>query len=239
MKDLRIKQISKFFHKRSLELILVVIIILVVSSSNIQGLFDRLNLFQPKQIPISSTQPIPSPSPKCTDQELMVSDLEDYLKNNGLVLNLLRKNCEIVLGSNYLDVTGDGKPEILLNTSFSGCASCHPRTIRVIDGIQNRIIFEMRGDDLAIEKPTFPINGIQIVEPLRQHDVGFCCATEGLVFTYIYSPKDTRGATQSGEDITSDIDAMYHEFASYNIVKDNDFFYLYDTRSIKFKNDEQ
>lgn len=211
MKTLRIKQISKFFHKRSLELILLAIIILVINSSSIKGLFNQLNLFRPKQIPISSTQPTPSPTPGCTDEELMISDMEDYLKNNGLILNLLRENCEIILGSSYLDVTGDSKPEILLNTSFSGCASCHERVVRVIDGLENRVIFEMSGDGLGIEKSTFPINGIQITGPLRRNDEALCCPSEGLVRVYVYN----------------------------NTAEENDFFYLYDTRSIKFKNDEQ
>lgn len=230
---------SKFFHKRSLELLLVAAIILIVSSSNIQGLVNQLNLFKLKQIPISSPQPTPSSSPKCTDEDLMIPELEDYLKNNGQVLTLLRKNCEWVVGSIFTDVTGDKIPDILLNTGGWNCASCHQRSVRVIDGTQNKIIFELRGDDLGIEKSTFPINGIQITEPLRWHDVAFCCATEGLVYTYIYSPKGERGTTESSPDVLSGINAIYHEFASYNTVKDHDFFYLYDTRSIKFKNDEQ
>ncbi len=97
----------------------------------------------------------------------------------------------------------------------------------------------MRGDDPSIEKPEFPINGFQVTEPLRWHDVGWCCATEGLAYTFIYSPKDERGTTESSDDVISAVDAMYHEFASYNTVRDNDFFYLYDTRSVKYNPDEQ
>lgn len=96
--------ISKFLHKHPLELLLVAAIILIVSSSNLQGLFEQLNLFKPKQIPISSTQPTPSPSPTEEVEELQFTkeELESYyaVYKNPFVLHIRKAFDSYLLGTN-------------------------------------------------------------------------------------------------------------------------------------------
>lgn len=149
----------------------------------------------------------------------------DNLKNNKSLLKLLRDNCFIALRSVSLDMTGDSVDELAVVVANESCASCHSNIVYIFSG--ERIIFQKRGADIAVNKPTLPVTGFSLMEPLRHYDEAMCCASEELIYTYKYSPNEK----QSNEDKVA---AAYSRMYSFGNVEPSDSpFFLYDVRSNK------
>lgn len=157
----------------------------------IAGIFILAFIFVSRQIKLpnekkdvqkNTTSDIDS---KCTEGALHINQLEDVVKNNPVALSVVKNNCLWVHNIQQLDVTGDDKDELIINTSNAGCANCHERTIYILEG--DNVIFERQGDDLQIDKTEFPIVGFQIKEPLRRYNEAMSSPTEGIVSTYSYS----------------------------------------------------
>lgn len=165
---------------------------------------------------------------KCSDKELQLNLLPNDLKNNKTVLAILRKNCLWVSENSVqrLDVTGDGKPEAIINVSEVNCADCFMRMVIIVDG--ENLLFQKTGDSLVVSKPDFPIAGFRIKETLRRENESFSSPTEGLVSTYAYDPKMVK-------EIKDNISSGYHSLGTSNYIN-NSYFYLYDVRSEKESN---
>ena len=72
-----------------------------------------------------------------------------------------------------LDITGDGKDEVIYINISEGCASCHDHYLHIFTG--KKEIFSMELDD-----PTFiPIKGkgFMVYEPIRKDAEPYCCPT--------------------------------------------------------------
>jgi len=165
---------------------------------------------------------------KCDDGLLRIYDLDYSISDNPAVLGLLRSNCLWVLSMDELDVNGDNKKELVLNTAGAGCASCHARVIYILEG--SKIIFKKAGDDLSIDRATDTI-GFRIHEPLRQKDVGYCCPVEGLIYTYKYN----QNKNTDQDDMISYLYSRFNSFSNY----DDRYFYLADTRSEQYPKNEE
>jgi|SRR3990167_1553910 len=205
-------------------------VLLIIAMIGVVGLFMsskyaslRKNLVEKDNAAINETS---NDNSSCDGIDSYIDGLDKSIRQNKTITNIIKKNCLMIMGDAlYFDVTGDNKDEIILNAGYQGCASCHLRNILVFQN--DKLIFRKEGDDLAIENPRFPIEGFTITEPLRKHDESMCCASEGLVYTYIYSPKDNR-------DDASLVDSSYSTLPSYS-RGDDTYFYLYDTRTEKNK----
>lgn len=125
----------------------------------------------------------------CTDNELHVDSLDNDVKNNPKAMQIIHKKCLWVQDSKSIDLTGDSKQELVLNTSGWGCGSCHSRDLYILK--DDQIIFNRQGDDLAIGEILSSEIGFQLTEPIRKAGEGLCCPTDGTVYTYIYSPDNT------------------------------------------------
>lgn len=163
---------------------------------------------------------------KCTDKQLNLSLLPNDLKNNKTLLAILRKDCLWVSADavQRLDVTGNGKPEAIVNVSEMGCADCAMRMVLILDG--ESLLFQKTGDSLVVSKPDFPIAGFRIEETLRRENEPSSSPTEGLVSTYAYDPKMVK-------EIKDNISSGYHSLGTSNYINNN-YFYLYDVRSEKY-----
>jgi hypothetical protein len=88
--------------------------------------------------------------------------------------DLFRSLKELSFGEpEIVDITGDGKDELVFINIAEGCASCHDHYLHIFNGKSE--IFSIELDD-----PTFvPIKrkGFIIYEPIRKDSEPYCCPT--------------------------------------------------------------
>ncbi|MBI2310766.1 hypothetical protein HYU90_03040 [Candidatus Collierbacteria bacterium] len=124
-------------------------------------------------------------TPKCTDDELRISQLPKEVKDNELAMKTIRGRC-LWIQPRLADLNGDGKAEIALIGMGYGCGSCHANNLFIIDG--DEVIFEYEGDDLSFEPKG---KGFIIREPNKDPKDPNCCSTESIVSEYIYASGGT------------------------------------------------
>ena len=102
------------------------------------------------------------------------------LEGNSLSLDtsyyqdLFHKAKELSFGEpDILDITGDGKEEVVYINIAEGCASCHDHYLHIFEG--KKEIFSMELDDPAF----LPVEGkgFMVYEPIRKEDEPYCCPT--------------------------------------------------------------
>lgn len=128
-------------------------------------------------------------SQDCTDDELQINSLNNDVKNNPKAMQLIREDCLWAHDSKSIDLTGDGKSELVLNTVGWGCASCHSKDVYILEGDQ--IIFSKHGDGLTVEELPNSQTGFNLNEPIRVDDEALCCPSNWTVYTYLYSLDNT------------------------------------------------
>jgi len=97
--------------------------------------------------------------------------------------NLIKQNQEVMIKRlEPVDLTGDGKAEVIYITAGEGCVSCHEQTIRIFDG-QKEIFNEKMFDD-----PIFvPGNkAFMVFRPVRKEGEPLCCPTSFSLTTYLW-----------------------------------------------------
>lgn len=128
-------------------------------------------------------------------QELANSSLKNYdILINGLTQSINPNNdtsyfsllMQTIVSKQYLDVTGDGKPELLYITTGEGCGSCRQNWIYVFSA--NQKLFEMNADDVQLNAlPTG--NGFTVKQPIRKDNEPLCCPTEYKTDRYLWNGK--------------------------------------------------
>jgi len=157
-------------------------------------------------------------------QDLRINELDKDVRNNRTIMDIIKTKCLWVMAVDRFDVTGDGKPELIVNVADAGCADCRTRMVVILDG--ENILFQKIGDEIEVNKTKFPINGFQIREILRRQDEPLCCPTEGIVYTYAYDPNLI-------QEIKNIINSGGISLGTSNYF--NQYFYLYDARSELYK----
>lgn len=96
--------------------------------------------------------------------------------------NLIKQDQQVVIKHpEPVDLTDDGKLDVIYITAGEGCASCHDQTIRIFDG-QNEIFNDRFDDALFVPgKKAFIV-----FQPTRKEGEPLCCPTSFNLTTYAW-----------------------------------------------------
>lgn len=134
---------------------------------------------------------IPTSVPICPDYELneyvypLLERAEESIQQNQVIVDHLKTNCMGLREAKYMDVTGDGVDEIILNSSYAGCGSCHFHMISIFQ--ENKLLFEFGDEDFSMFEKAPSGKGFVIRNPKRQDFFEpLCCPSEYRITTYNY-----------------------------------------------------
>jgi len=121
----------------------------------------------------------------CPDEYLYLNELPNYISENPYALNLIKKECYLVINSFLKDIDSDSNDEIFLQTSKLSCgtAACKTREIYILDG--EKTLYHQEGYDLAFRK-TNNQNEFEIEEQIKYWNEPSCCSSKKLVIRYRY-----------------------------------------------------
>lgn len=128
----------------------------------------------------------------CTDANLMLDQLPQYIKQNEYALNLLRKDCSFVVNSFQQDVNNDGLDETFMQTTSLDCGTgaCKARTLYIITDKDS--IFYEQGAGLYFEK-TGSKDEFNVVKPVQYWNERPTYSSKELVVTYKYDKQEVAG----------------------------------------------
>ncbi len=117
--------------------------------------------------------------------------------------NLIKKDLQVIIKKpDSVDLTGDGKPEMIYVTAGEGCGSCHGQTIRIFD--DQKEIFSIPSDDPIFMEHSG--SSFAVFQPIRKDNEPLCCPTTFSAKTYIWN-----GTSFDEQNILNNSDSLYQK----------------------------
>src|SRR5437764_6011160 len=93
-----------------------------------------------------------------------------------------------LIGWGAADLLGDGSTETVLVAISQDCGSCHAKYLSVYAGSEILLNLQLDDPDVSL----IPGVGLQITEPVRLENEGFCCPSQFQTRLYTFDAVDGR-----------------------------------------------